>query len=174
MPTFKNNTNRLVEYTAWVRGVSFEPRKLLVSFPAGEEKALSFWVPHVQLGLSLVDANFPPVPNEILANGTFPLTAEATRTFQIAPCDRYSVDLIAQSGRFALFLGSGSLGVEVSATHPTAFRYAGVLDWEHAPHISVVGVEDGEFTLSAEVWRGHLGGCGGGFGPRAKGVEPCP
>jgi hypothetical protein len=163
MPTFKNETSRPATCNATIRPPEGGTRRVIVTFAPGEEKPLSFWVPYAQMGLTLVDPAFPPVPESVLASGTFPLAAEAERRFDIAPCDGYSLDVIAQTGSVVLYIGEGSVGIPISATSPTAYRYRGVQDWEYAPYIRIVGVIDGSFTLSAEVRRDW----------RREGTVPC-
>jgi hypothetical protein len=165
MPTFRNETTRPVNHNAIIRPPGGTVRNVIVTFPPGSEVPLNFWVPYAQLGLTLVDPAFPPAPENILASGTFPITAGAERLFNIAPCDGYTLDVIAQTGSVVLYIGTGSVGIPISAASPTAYRYRGVQDWEYAPAVKVVGAEAGEFTLSAEVFRA-------GFGPMG-GREPC-
>jgi hypothetical protein len=154
VPTFRNDTNSPITYNAIVHPPGGGVRKVIITIYPEEEKALDFWVPHVKLGLTLVSDTFPPVPESILANGTFAITAGAERKFEIAPCDSYYLDVIAQTGSVVVYIGNANQGVSVSATSPTAYRYHGVQDWEYAPAIKIVGVADGSFTLSAEVYRG--------------------
>ena len=71
MPTFKNNTTRYIDHNAMLQDPNGEKSKILVRFAPGEERALPFWLPYQQLGLTLVNADYPAVPNTILISGTF-------------------------------------------------------------------------------------------------------
>lgn len=151
MPTFRNDTKRWVESRATVQTEDGQ-RKLLVQFPPGEPKELTFWVPWRKLDLTLVDSEYPPVPQTTLLSGTFDFEPGTERTFQIPPCGRYSVDVIVQSGRARLYAGESKQGAEVVKNDVVPFRYRDVYEWEQAPYLRLVGMEDGtRATLHVET-----------------------
>lgn len=164
MPTFRNDTARWIDHWAVVQHPAEEPRKILVRFAPGEEKGLEFWLPHVKLGLTLVDPDWPKAPNTILTSGTYAFEPGVERKFDIAPCDTYIVNVIVQQGRLMLFPGSGNVGVEIVQSADVPFHYRAVFDWEYAPYLRATGLEAGtRATVHAEVdraWTIHSRGGG--------------
>ena len=154
MPTFKNGGQRTVVYKGIVQPPNERPREILVFFDAGMEKKLNFWVPYEQLGLELVDADNPPVPDTVLLSGTFKFDEGTERKFTLRHCDKYMLDIIMQSGRVKVFHGNSEIGAELSAQSDISYRYHVINDWEFAPFLRVVGLEDGtEATIHTEVFR---------------------
>ena len=131
-----------------------EKSKILVRFAPGEERALPFWLPYQQLGLTLVNADYPAVPNTILISGTFNFDKDTERRFNIEPCDTYIVNIIVQSGRVAMYTGNSGTPVEVAENAEVPYHYKATMDWEYAPYLRLVGKEDGtSVTVHAEVNR---------------------
>ena len=126
----------------------------MVFFDAGEEVALNFWVPYEELGLELVSSDSPAVPNTVLLSGTFSFDEGTERKFPIEHCDKYELYVIVQKGKVKIFTGSSTLGAEVRADLEVPFHYNVLYDWEYAPYLQVVGLEDGsEATIHAEIYR---------------------
>lgn len=147
MPTFRNGTKKWVDAEAVVPGRG----RVLVRFAPKETRALGFWVDYEAKGLTLVDANDPPVPPRVLASGTFAFAAGEERRFAIPRCGRYAVDLIVQEGRVKLYAGTDPVGAEVVKDDVVPFRYRQTFDWERAPFLRVVGVTESRATLHAEA-----------------------
>ncbi len=154
MPTFKNNGTRTVVYKGTVQDPNGKPREILVFFDAGAEVGLLFWVPYEELGLELVSADSPSAPNTVLLSGTFSFDKNTERKFTVGHCDRYMLYVIIQSGALKIYPGSSTVGAEVRANVENPFHYKIVYDWEYAPYLRAVGLEDGtKATIHAEVFR---------------------
>lgn len=154
MPTFKNGGERVVVYKGIVQPPNGKTREILVFFDAGKETKLNFWVPYEELGLELVDADNPAVPETVLLSGTFKFDTGTERKFTLGHCDKYMLDIIMQGGRVKVFHGNSDIGAELSAQSDISYRYHVINDWEYSPYLRVVGLEDGtEATIHAEVFR---------------------
>lgn len=154
MPTFKNGGQRVIAYDGIIQSPNDTARRVLVLFDAGMEKKLNFWVPYEQLGLELVDADNPPVSNTVLLSGTFKFDKGTERKFMLDHCDKYMLDIIMQGGRIKVYHGNNDIGAELSAQADISYRYHVINDWEFAPYLRVVGLEDEtEATIHAEVYR---------------------
>ena len=152
MPTFKNDTKHYIDYEAITQSSSGERKKILLRFVPGEERALGFWLPYQKLGLTLVNADYPPVQNKILISGTFEFSENMERLFSVDHCDRYVINIIVQSGKIKLYTGASTVGQEVAEDSPVAYRYRGVLEWEFAPYFKIVTSDNkATVTLSVEV-----------------------
>lgn len=129
MPTFRNDTARPIIYN--VPGVDkiiiFDPKKIV---------PLKFWVPYLQLGLSLEDANYPPVPNTVEVSGRFNFSSGMERRFNIDPCDAYSIKIKVTSGGVALYLGSAANCININD------EYQSMVEWKNAPYLRIGGAED--------------------------------
>lgn len=154
MPTFKNNGDRTVVYKGIIQQPNEKSREVLIFFDAGKEVKLSFWVPYEQLGLELVSADNPSMPDTVLLSGTFSFDKGTERKFTLGHCDKYMLDVIMQRGSVKVYHGSSSIGTELSAETNIPFYYHVINDWEYAPYLRVVGLEDGaEASIHAEVYR---------------------
>lgn len=168
MPTFKNETPRYIDHWAMLQTPTGCPERVLIRFAPGEERALAFWVPYVALGLTVVDPDYPVVPNTILVSGTFDFAPGMERRFTIEPCDTYDANVIVQKGRVIVYPGSSTTGVEVNQNAEVPFHFKAVFDWEYAPYLRVVGLEpETRATVHAEVDRDYPTsariGAGGGL-----------
>ena len=140
MPTFKNETKHYIDY---------EAKNVLLRFEPGEERGLPFWLPYQKLGLTLINADYPVVPNTILIGGKFNFDEGTERKFNIEPCESYSVHISVQKGKLAMYQGNSAFSIDIEA------NYSGVLDWDCAPYLRVKGLEAGTVaTIHAEVYRG--------------------
>ena len=156
MPTFKNETRRYIDHECWLQTPTTEPKRVLVRFAPGEERSLPFWLPHVKLGLTLVDPNYPVVPNTVLLSGTFSFEPGMERKFNLEACDTYVINVVVQRGRVTVFPGSSTLGVEVVQNDEVPFHYRAVMDWEYSPYLRVVGLESGtRATIHVEIDRDY-------------------
>lgn len=153
MPTFRNETKRYIDHVAFLQAPAGVPERVLVRFAPGEEKELPFWVPYAVLGLTLVDPDYPVVPDTVLVSGTFEFQPGIERRFNIEPCDTYTVSIIVQKGRIFVYPGSSKVPVEVVQEEEVPFHYKAVYDWEHAPYLRIVGGEEARVTVHAEVNR---------------------
>ena len=127
MPTFKNETDKPIQY--------FMDGKIII-FDPGKETALDFWVPYSQLGLTLVDAEYPPVPDSVLISGTFKFAKGMKRIFNISPCNAYALHMDVKSGGVMVYLGTSKNGVSVDGS------YTVTLNWPKVPFIRVEGLAD--------------------------------
>jgi hypothetical protein len=143
MPTFKNETNSTIEYMK---------NGKLIRFDSMKSMGLPFWIPYEQMGLTLVDEVYPPVPNTFLASGTYAFDADVERRFQIAPCEKYLLQVSVTEGRLKLYLGPNLMGVEIEG------EYRAVLQWDVAPWLVTVGVGPGSFKIYAEALWGDRNG----------------
>ena len=154
MPTFKNNSDRYIDYNAAIQTPDGEPKKILIRFKPGEERGLPFWVPYQKLGLELVNSDYPAVPNTILISGTFNFDEDTARKFTIDPCDTYIVNVIVQSGAVKMKTGNSDVGVVVEEDGNVPYHYKATFDWEYAPYLEVIGLKpDTVATIHAEVDR---------------------
>ncbi|MBQ9526903.1 MAG: hypothetical protein IJR68_04765 [Fretibacterium sp.] len=157
MPTFRNDTQRMIDHECLIQSPTERPRKILIRFAPGETKKLTFWIPYQEKGLTLVDANDPKVPNTILVSGTFDFAPGVERRFNLERCDTYNINIIVQKGRLMLFPASANVGVEIAQEADIPYHYRAVFDWEHAPYIRVSGLDAGtRATVHAEVDRGSM------------------
>ena len=154
MPTFRNGGKRTVIYKGIIQSPNEKPREILVFFDAGKDTAINFWIPYEELGLELVDANNPPVPDTVLLSGTFKFDKGTERKFTLGHCDKYMLDIIIRSGRIKIYHGNSDIGAELSAQKDVSYDYHVINDWEYSPYLRVAGLEDGtEATIHAEVYR---------------------
>lgn len=154
MPTFKNNTDKAIIYRGTIRPPDRSKQEAIIIVDAGKEIRLNFWLPYEALGLDLVDENNPPVPDTLLLSGMFKFDKGTERKYTIGQCDKYTVDVIVQTGGVKIYAGSSPTGAEIIADIGSPYHYSAVYDWEYAPYIRVVGIEDGtEVVLHAEVTR---------------------
>lgn len=141
MPTFRNDTNKPIQYLLKDEGkiIIFDPKR---------EKGLDFWVPYSQLGLTLVSATYPPVPNSVLINGKFKFSKGLERKFNIDPCHSYSLYINVKRGEVLLYLEAGKSSIDLDDT------YTSVFNWSRVPYIRVVGIQDDSLVeIQATVER---------------------
>jgi len=151
MPTFKNETSHYIDYEQETGG-----KKNMLRFKPDEERALPFWLPYQQLGLTLISADYPAVPNTVLISGNFNFDEGTERKFNIEPCDDYALSIIVQSGKIALYHGNSPVSVEVAENIDVPYHYRAKLEWEYAPYLRVVGLENGTTaTIHAEIEKGR-------------------
>ena len=137
MPTFRNNTDLAINY---------EHKGKLYSFPPHKDYPAKIWVPYQELGLELVNADWPPVPEKILVSGLFRFTDGMERKFNFAHCEKYHLNINVHSGHIKLYVGSSRIGVELMRDYDV------ILDWEQAPFIRLVGYEaESEVYVNTEV-----------------------
>ena len=154
MPTFRNGGERPVTYQGIIQRPNGKEQEVLIIIDAMKDMALDFWLPYEELGLELVDADNPPVKGSTLLSGTFMFDAGTERKFTIGHCDKYILDVILQSGSVKVYHGNAPIGVEIRTDVDVQYRYHIVNDWEYAPYLRVVGLEDGtEAIIHAEVFR---------------------
>ena len=139
MPTFKNDTKHYIDY---------EAKNVLLRFEPNEERGLPFWIPYQKLGLTLVNADYPAVPNTILISGNFNFDNGTERKFNIEPCESYSIDISVQKGKIAMYPSNSAVSVEIEGD------YKATLDWGYAPYLRIKGLEAGTVAaIRAEVYR---------------------
>ena len=126
MPTFRNNGNIAINYSH---------NGKLYSFPPKQNYLCNFWVPYQELGLELVNADYPPVPDSIMLSGTFKFGCEIERKFTFEHCNKYRLKFSVEQGTVKFYAGSSKVGVEINGDYET------VLNWERAPFVRVIGVD---------------------------------
>ena len=137
MPTYKNNTDVAINYNNKGR---------LYSFPPHTEYPALIWIPYKELGLELVSADYPPVPEKLLLSGTFKFEKQVERRFNFTHCDKYKLKLSVSEGCVKMYAGNSKVGAEISGDYDT------VIDWEKAPFIRVIGVAERSMVrIDAEV-----------------------
>ncbi len=157
MPTFRNDTDIWVDCWPTLWGPEGEKKEVLVRFQPGETRALRFWLPWQEKGLTLVDPDNPPVPMLTLTSGTYEFNLGDEREFQIPKCDRYVLDVIVHFGRVRLFAGNDAVGTEVAKRDIVPWSYRGFFDWERAPRLRMRAVEPHtRATLHAETGFGRI------------------
>lgn len=129
MPTFKNETDKLIQYFT-------ESGNKIVIFDPDKEVGLDFWVPYSQLGLTLISADYPPVPDSVLISGSFKFSKGMKRIFNVNTCNAYSLHLNVRQGSTIIYLGTGKNGITVTGAYTTS------LTWSRVPFIRVEGLED--------------------------------
>ena len=132
MPTYSNGTTHLITWqaTAWA---------------PGETRALPFFVPHSDLGLTLDSASPAPVGPILLSEAALTLTAGASQTLDIPYADRYALSVVSVSGSADVTLGSGD-AVRVDTTAD----YCGTIPWRRCRTLTVTAVEDCVLRVVAE------------------------
>lgn len=145
---------RAIIYNGTIQPPNGQTQGIIIIFDPGKEVELKFWIPYERLGLELVNENYPPVPDTLLLSGTFKFDSSTQRKYLIEPCDRYTVDVILQKGSLKIYAGSSPTGAEIHAEIESPYRYSAEYDWEYAPYLRVVGLEDDtEAVIHAEVKR---------------------
>ena len=139
MPTYRNKTEHIINYEAGGK---------IYSFPANKETGINIYVPYKELGLELVDEEYPPLKSKILASGKFRFSAGMERKISIPHCGKYSLQLSVSGGKLRLYFGNAHIGKELSGS------YESVEEWGYAPYIRLLGLEDGtEAMIYAEVYE---------------------
>mgnify|MGYP006872975110 FL=1 len=136
MPTFKNNTDSPKYYEAGGKQYYFPPK---------QEVGVNIWIPYAQLGLELVNAEYPPVHEKLLISGEFNFSNGLKRKFNIVHCEKYKVEIKVLNGSIRLYAGNSRVGVVVSNS------YNSVYQWSYAPYLSVLGlVDETSIQMTAE------------------------
>lgn len=128
MPTYKNNSEQLINY---------ETGGKIYSFPANKETGTNICVPYKELGLELIDENYPPVKSKVLISGTFKFSAGMERKINIPHCNKYRIKVSVKSGRLKQYLGSSGIGIELTGDNENVY------EWGYAPYIRLLGLETG-------------------------------
>jgi hypothetical protein len=144
MPTYKNTTPHPVSFLIKLYGNDGNVGKFLVDFRAGEERQLSYALPrYAEKGITLIDANYPPLSDPLIFDSALLYDAGVIREFAIRPCDKYLVQLIVQTGKITYQFGYGGVPAMLDATLPVQSSFSKQVDWESAPLLVVKGVTDG-------------------------------
>jgi hypothetical protein len=119
-------------------------RRIVVDFRPGEERALDYALPNYAAnGIVLVDANYPPLPDPLLHDSVMDYAAGVVREFPVRVCDRYFVQLIAQTGKVSYKFGANGTVGTLDASLPQRCMIEKKVDWEAAPVFYVIGVTGG-------------------------------
>lgn len=106
-------------------------------FPPHKDYAAKFWLPYQELGLDLINADYPPVPEKFFISGEFKFSAGVERKFNIENCDKYSLLISMEAGKIKLYTGNSRSGVEIAGDYSTQ------LEWRYAPYIRILGLQNG-------------------------------
>ena len=137
MPTYRNNSDIAITYNT--KGGQY-------SFPPHKNYEATVWVPYQELGLELVNPDYPPVPESILLSGKFTFEKGLERKFSVKHCEKYRLKMSVSTGRVKLYMGSSKMGIDVSGD------YECDLDWGRAPFVRVVGLDPAsDVRVHAEV-----------------------
>ena len=152
MPTYKNISKQTVPFFLRLNQNDGEFRRVTITFAPGEEKMLPFALPnHAERGLEITDHDFPPLPDPIIFNNTLEYREGFSREFDIRPCDRYLVQVIAQSGRVSFRFGASGTPIILDAGLPYKTKFGKKVDWESAPLLIIEGLsENATCTLHVE------------------------
>lgn len=139
MPTYRNSTDHVKSY---------ESGGKIYSFPPKRDVAIAECVPYQELGLELVNENYPPVPSKLVVSGRFKFNAGMERKFNIPHSENYGIKIQVKSGALKLYMGSSPVGVEISGAYETVNR------WSYAPYVKMKGIEAGtEAKIQIELER---------------------
>ena len=127
LPTFKNNTDSPKYY---------ETQGKQYYFPPKQETGFDIWIPYAQLGLELVNADYPPVHEKLLISGEFNFSKGLKRKFNITHCDKYKAEIKVLKGSVRLYAGNSRVGVVITNSYNTEFQ------WSYAPYLTVLGLDD--------------------------------
>lgn len=127
MPTFKNNTGRVIYYESKGCQYCFEPSK---------EYGLEIWIPYSNLGLDLVDSEFPPVRDDVFISGDFNFQNGVIRRFNIEPCNAYNLKIQIKNGACKVYFGNSQNAVEIKTDYQIR------KEWSYAPFFKIAATED--------------------------------
>lgn len=131
MPTYKNNTASQVYW----RNILWEP---------GESRALDFYVPATDLGLTETAAT-PVVASPVLVSEDVALVAGVAQTKAIPYSARVQISAMATSGSAVLSIGAKEIPLDSSADYVST-----VLPWGKVGTISLVSAAGATVRLLVE------------------------
>ncbi len=127
MPTYKNNTETQINYEAGGKIYNFLP---------GRETSTTIFVPYKELGLELIDENYPPLKSKILISGTFKFRVGMERRINIPHCEKYRLKVKVKSGLLKLYQGNSGLSMTISDDYDTE------QEWGYAPYVKFIGAAE--------------------------------
>ena len=119
MPTFKNTNDKPIYYEVHGKQYCFEPNK---------EYALDIWIPYGNLGLELIDENYPAVREDVLVSSSFRFSNGLVRRFNIEPCESYEVDIEVKKGAAKLSFGTSKTLIDLTD------KFISKKTWSYAPY----------------------------------------
>jgi len=131
MPTYKNNGTTQIYW----RNILWEP---------GESRALTFFVPHSDLGLTET-ASTPAVIPPVLISEDVVLSAGAAQTKTIPYSARVQISAMATSGTATLSMGTKEVPLDSSADYVST-----VLPWDKVASIGLVSTAGATVRLLVE------------------------
>jgi hypothetical protein len=132
MPTYRNNTSAEI---CW-KGISWA---------SGESRALGFFVPYSDLGLTKT-SDSPAVQGPVLLSRDIVVAAGGSQTVQIPHAGRFILSAVAVSGTAKMRVGAGIEDVTLDATTD----YECVLSWERAAMATLSSVDGATVRIVAE------------------------
>lgn len=131
MPTYKNNTASQVYW----RNILWEP---------GESRALDFYVPATDLGLTETAAT-PAVASPVLVSEDVALLAGVAQTKAIPYSARVQISAMATSGTAKLTMGTKEVPLDASADYVST-----VLPWDKVASVGLVSTAGATVRLLVE------------------------
>lgn len=131
MPTYKNNTASQVYW----RNTLWEP---------GEIRALAFYVPHADLGLTETAAT-PAVASPVLVSEDITLVAGVSQTIAIPYSARVQISAMATTGAATLSIGAKEIPLDSSADYVST-----VLPWDKVASIGLISTAGATVRLLVE------------------------
>ena len=131
MPTYKNNTASQIYW----RNILWEP---------GESRALTFYVPATDLGLTETAAT-PAVASPVLVSEDVALVAGVAQTKAIPYSARVQISAMATTGTATLTMGTKEVPLDASADYVST-----VLPWDKVASIGLVSTAGATVRLLVE------------------------
>ena len=144
MPTYRNNSDTAINY---------ESKGKLYSFPPKSDYEAKIWFPYQELGLELVNPDYPPVPDTILLSSSFNFDNGLERKFSITHCNKYHLKATVKHGAVRIFAGQSQVGVLVKVDDDEDKTVHEMnLDWDKAPFLRFLGeADDTKVRIDAEI-----------------------
>jgi hypothetical protein len=131
LPTYKNNTASQIYW----RNILWEP---------GEIRALTFYVPATDLGLTETAAT-PAVASPVLLSEDVTLVAGVAQTKAIPYSARVQISAMATSGTATLTIGTKDVPLDSSADYVST-----VLPWDKVESVGLISVAGATVRLLVE------------------------
>ena len=126
MPTYRNDTAAKITHQA----------KNNMEWMPGEEKRLAFFVPHTDLGLTLVDPEpFVRRRSSVYDYEEFELQPGQTVVYEIPYHETFELSLSARKGAAEYLIGDSDVPTTLDTTHDHVSTYA----WDQTAYLTFKG-----------------------------------
>ena len=138
MPTYRNDTDRRITF----------PDKHYMSWQPGESKALSFFVPHGDLGLTVTD----PEPYVLKAKpwgvgyNEIPVAAGSPVVFDLPYAETVELSIYVLTGSVRLKIGDSDIPILVDSNNNHVSRYP----WDMSAYLTFESDEDATVYVKCE------------------------